>query len=134
MPVRCDQAAIVSSFAKRRRVKEGLHRRLAEAPSPLMRPVLGVTLDPGIEVGLKFGDRSIDLLAEDDAIELIEHRLVEPLNDAISLAGSWSWCARMVDIFERSEIGLVFVMLARLPQYSVPRSVSTRQSLTWLAS
>ncbi len=48
-----------------------------------MRPVLIVTLDPGIEVGLKFGDRSIDLLAEDDAIELIEQRLVEPLNDAI---------------------------------------------------
>ena len=48
-----------------------------------MRPVLIVTLDPGIEVGLEFGDRSIDLLAEDDAIELIEHRLVEPLDDAI---------------------------------------------------
>ena len=47
-----------------------------------MRPVLIVTLDPGIEVGLEFGDRSIDLLAEDDAIELIEHRLVEPLDDA----------------------------------------------------
>ena len=48
-----------------------------------MRPVLIVTLDPGIEVGLEFGDRSIDLLAEDDAIELIEHRLVEPLDDAV---------------------------------------------------
>jgi hypothetical protein len=35
-----------------------------------MRPVLIVTLDPAIEVGLEFGDRSIDLLAEDDAIEL----------------------------------------------------------------
>ena len=45
-----------------------------------MRPVLIVSLDPGVEVGLKFGDRSIDLLAEDDAIELIEHRLVEPLD------------------------------------------------------
>src|ERR1700745_898024 len=48
-----------------------------------MRPVLIVTLDPGIEVGLEFGDRLIDLLAEDDAIELIERRLVEPLNHAI---------------------------------------------------
>ena len=62
-----------------------------------MRPVLIVTFNPGIEVGLKFGDRSIDLLAEDDAIELIEHRLVEPLNDAIRLR-ALGLGARMVDI------------------------------------
>jgi hypothetical protein len=48
-----------------------------------MRSLLIVALDPGIEVGLEFGDRSIDLLAEDDSIELIEHRLVKPLDDAI---------------------------------------------------
>ena len=61
-----------------------------------MRPVLIVTLDPGIEVGLEVGDRCIDLLAENDAIELIEHRLVEPLDDAIRLrartpAGEIEW-------------------------------------------
>ena len=49
----------------------------------MVRPFLIVTLDPGIEVGLEIGDRSIDLLAKGDAIELIEHRLVEPLDDAI---------------------------------------------------
>jgi hypothetical protein len=58
------------------RVKEGLHRRLAEAPSPLLRPILVVALDPGIEIGLEFDDRSIDLLAEGDAVELIEQGLV----------------------------------------------------------
>jgi hypothetical protein len=42
-------------------------------------------LDPGIEIVLRFGDRSINLLAEDDAIELIEQRLVEPLDDALGL-------------------------------------------------
>ena len=50
-------------------------------------------MDPGIEVALEFGDRSIDLLAEDDAKELIEHRLAEPLDDAVRFADSWSWCA-----------------------------------------
>ena len=74
-----------------------------------MRPVLIVTLDPGIEVGLEFGDRLIDLLAEDDAIELIEHRLVEPLNDAIRLR-ALGLGARMVDILER-QIELVFMAL-----------------------
>src|SRR6201982_44431 len=74
-----------------------------------MRPVLIVTLDPGIEVGLEFGDRLIDLLAEDDAIELTEHRLVEPLNDAIRLR-ALGLGARMVDILER-QIELVFVVL-----------------------
>jgi hypothetical protein len=48
-----------------------------------MWPFLIVALDPGIEIALKFGDRSIDLLAEDDAIELVEHRLVEAPDDAI---------------------------------------------------
>ena len=75
----------------------------------MMRPVLIVTLDPGIEVGLEFGDRSIDLLAEDDAIELIEHRLVEPLDDAIRLR-ALGLGARMVDILER-QIELIFVVL-----------------------
>jgi hypothetical protein len=32
-----------------------------------MRPVLIVTLDPGIEVGLEIGDRSIDLLAKGES-------------------------------------------------------------------
>ena len=48
-----------------------------------MRPFLVVALDPGIEIALEFGDRSVDLLAEGDAIELVEHRLVEALDDAI---------------------------------------------------
>jgi hypothetical protein len=74
-----------------------------------VRPFLIIALDPGIEVGLEFGDRSIDLLAEDDAIELIEHRLVEPLGDAVRL-WALSLGARMVDILER-QIELVFVVL-----------------------
>src|ERR1700729_1562238 len=49
-----------------------------------MRPFLIVALDPAIKIDLEIGDRAVDLLAKGDAIELIEHRLVEPLDDAIS--------------------------------------------------
>src|SRR5579872_5791121 len=73
-----------------------------------MRPFLVVALDPRIEIGLKLGDRSIDLLAEDDAIELIEHHLVEALDDAIRL---WALGlgAGVVDVLER-QVELVFVV------------------------
>ena len=86
-----------------------MQRRLAEAPSPLVRPFLVVALDPTIEVALEFGDRSIDLLSEGDAVELIEHGLVEPLGDSVGL---WALGlgARVVDVLER-QIELVFVML-----------------------
>ena len=67
----------------RRRVKERLHRRFAEAPSSLVRPFLIVTMDPAIKIDLEIGDRAVDRLAKGDAIELIEHRLVEPLDDAL---------------------------------------------------
>jgi hypothetical protein len=50
-----------------------------------MRPFLIVTLDPAIKIDLEIGDRAVDLLAKGDAIELIEHRLMEPLDDAIRL-------------------------------------------------
>ncbi len=85
---------------KRRRVKERLHRRFAEAPSSLVRPFLIVTLDPAIQIDLEIGDRAVDLLAKGDAIELIEHRLVEALDDAIRLR-AFGLGARMVDILER---------------------------------
>src|SRR5882757_10913214 len=74
-----------------------------------MRPFLVVALDPGIKVRLEFGDRAVDLLAKGDAIELVEHRLVEPLDDAIRLR-ALGLGARMVDILER-QVELVFMVL-----------------------
>ncbi len=62
-------------------VKEGLHRRLAEAPSPLMSSLLVEAFDPLVEVGLQLGDGTVDLLAEGHAVEFVEHRLVETLDD-----------------------------------------------------
>src|ERR1700722_18182894 len=85
---------------KRRGVKEGLHRRFAETRSALMRPFLIVALDPAIKIDLEIGDRAVDLLAKGDTIELIEHRLVEPLDDAIRLR-ALGLGVRMVDILER---------------------------------
>src|SRR5215210_3669349 len=56
---------------------------LAEAPSALVRPVLIVAPDPAIEVGLQLGDRAVDPLSERHAVELVQHRLVEALDDSI---------------------------------------------------
>src|SRR3954454_5880408 len=67
------------------------HRGLAEAPPTLMRPVLIVAPDPLIKIGLQLGDRAVDALAERDPIELVQHRLVEALNDAVGL---WSCSCR----------------------------------------
>ena len=64
-------------------VKEGLHRRLAEAPSALVRAFLIVALDPAIEIDLQLGDRAIDRLAERHAIELV--CFVEVLAGAVGL-------------------------------------------------
>jgi hypothetical protein len=45
------------SFAPHRhRVMEGLHRRFAEAPASLMRPLFIVLADPQIQVGLQLVD------------------------------------------------------------------------------
>jgi hypothetical protein len=64
-------------------VKESLHRPLAKTIAALVRPRLIILRHPDIEILLQFADRRIDLLAEGDAVELIEHGLVKPLDDAI---------------------------------------------------
>src|ERR1700731_3471989 len=90
-------------------VKESLHRRLAKTPAPLMWPFLVVAPDPFIKIGLQGLDRSVELLAERDTIELVEDGLVKALDNAIRL-----WALRlgprMVNVFHR-EIKLVVVML-----------------------
>ena len=50
-----------------------------------MRARLVVLGDPGIKVGLELVDVAVELLAEDDAVELVEQSLVETLNDPIRL-------------------------------------------------
>src|SRR5215470_20317935 len=72
-------------LCQRKCVKEGVHRRLAEAPAALMGPLLVVFDNPGIEVGLQLVDRPIDLLAERHPVELVEDSAVEALADTVGL-------------------------------------------------
>ena len=55
----------------RQRVNEGLHRRLAVAPAALMRSLLIVLDEPGVEIGLQLIDPPVALFSERHAVELI---------------------------------------------------------------
>ena len=48
-----------------------------------MGPVLVVFGDPCIKVGLQLVDGAVDLFAERHPVELVEHRAVEALADAV---------------------------------------------------
>lgn len=88
-----------------------------------MRPLLIVLLEPRLQVGLAFLERPIDLLAEHDAVKLVQHRFMEPLTDPIGLEMP-RLGADMINV----PYGEVRFASRRsgVPQYSVPRSVSTR--------
>src|SRR5436190_1073729 len=94
-------------LCERERVKKGLHRDLAEAPAALMRPLLVVVDEPGIEIGLQFLDRAIDLFTERHPIELVEQRAMEALADPVGL---WALglCAAVIDVLDR-QVELVLV-------------------------
>jgi hypothetical protein len=63
-----------------KRVKEGL---MGETPLALMGSGLIEPTHLEIEVGLEVLDRLLELLAEGDAIESVEHGLAEALHDAV---------------------------------------------------
>ena len=65
--------------------KKGLHRCLSETPAALVRALLVIDREPRIEVKLQRLDGVVDLLAEGDAVELAQQRLVEPLTAPVSL-------------------------------------------------
>ena len=90
-------------------VKEGLHRRFAEAPSSLVRPFLVVILDPIIEIALQLADRAVDFLAEGDAVELVERGLVEALTNSMRLR-ALGFGARVIDILD-CEVELILMPL-----------------------
>ena len=68
---------------EREGVKEGLERSFSEARLALVGPDLVELAHPEIEVGLKLVDCGVDLFSEGDAVELVEHGLVEALDDAV---------------------------------------------------
>ena len=74
-----------------------------------MRAFCVVLTYPCIEIRLQFIDRSVDLLAEGNAVKLVEHRLVQALNDPVRLR-ALGLGPRVVDVFDR-EVQLVRVLL-----------------------
>lgn len=63
-----------------------------------MRPPFVVLLHPRIQVGLEFLQRSIDLLSERHAVQLVQHRFVEPFTDPVGLRMP-RLGARVIDVF-----------------------------------
>src|SRR3954466_15782255 len=98
-----------------------------------MRPVLVVASDPLIQVGLQLGDRAVDPLAEGHPIELVQHRPVEALDDAVGLR-AFGFGAGVIPVLAR-QIELILVPLARaargcrstpFPGRSAPETASPR--------
>src|SRR5262245_23765095 len=107
----CRQRSIRHEFLLRQWqcVKKSLHRGLAEAPAALMRPPMVVLDQPGIEISLQLLDAVVDLLAERDAIELIQYSAMEALTDSIGLR-ALGLGAAVVDVLD-GEVELVFMAL-----------------------
>src|SRR6516162_7380746 len=74
-----------------------------------MRPQIVVLDQPGIEVSLQLVDAAVDLLAERDAIELIQYGAMEALTDSIGLR-ALRLGAAVIDVLDR-EVELVFMAL-----------------------
>src|SRR5262245_1074807 len=69
-----------------------LDSTLAEAPTPLMGPLLVVFGDPSIKVGLQLVDRAIDLFSEHHPVEFVQDGANGSAHKFHSFAGFWSWC------------------------------------------
>src|SRR5262249_23826463 len=72
-----------------------------------MWPCLIVFFDPRVQIRLQLVGRTIDLFAERNTIELVEHGLVQAFTDAIRLR-ALGLGARVIDVLDR-EIKLVLV-------------------------
>ena len=91
-----------------------------------MGPRLIAFRDPRIQISLQPVDRTIHLPAEGDTVELVKHGFMASFADPIGLR-DLGFGARMINVLDR-EVEL------RLPQNSLPRSVSTRSNLTSCSS
>src|SRR5215831_476610 len=78
-------------------------------PAALMRPQMVVLDQPGIEISLQLVDAAVDLLAERDAIELIQYGAMEALTDSIGLR-ALRLGAAVIDVLD-GEVELVFMAL-----------------------
>src|SRR5215472_8720631 len=76
-------AAMGFSFARGSASRKVCNGGLAEAPAALMGPLLVVSGDPRIKVGLQLVDRAVDLFAKRHPVELIQNSAMEALADSI---------------------------------------------------
>src|ERR1700749_5084553 len=74
-----------------------------------MFALIVVLVKPCVEIGLQGGDRVVDLPAERDAIELVEHGLVKSLDDSVGLWRT-SFGTGVINVLH-GQIELIFVML-----------------------
>src|SRR5215467_6864764 len=86
-----------------------LDSTLAEAPAALMGPLLVVSGDPRIKVGLQLVDRAVDLFAERHPVEFIQNGAMEALADSICLR-ALGLGAAVIDVLDR-KVELVVVAL-----------------------
>lgn len=66
-------------------VRRSLHRCFSETPAALAGALLVLGSHPSIQIGLQHLHRVVEAIAEGDAVEHVEQRLVEPLGDAVGL-------------------------------------------------
>src|SRR5215472_14956659 len=86
-----------------------LDSTLAEAPAALMGPLLVVSDDPRIQVGLQLVDRAVDLFTERHPVEFVQDGAMEALTNSIRLR-ALGLGAAVINVLDR-EIELVFVAL-----------------------
>src|SRR5262245_26682774 len=89
--------------------------RSTSAPDADAHVVFG---EPVIKIFLQIRDRAVELLAECNAVELIEQRLVEALANAVSLRAP-RLSARVIDVLYR-EVELIFVALRLAAKFRAP--------------
>jgi len=83
-----------------------------------MGSLVVVAFNPFIQIGLQLGDGVVDLLAEGDPVERVQHGLVEPLDDAVGLR-ALGLGAGMIHVLDR-EVELVFVMFGIAAIFGAP--------------
>src|SRR5215467_5597901 len=74
-----------------------------------MEPVLVVSGDPRIKVGLQLVDRAVDLFAERHPVKLIQDGAVEAFADSICLR-AFGFGSAVINVFD-GEVQLVFMAL-----------------------
>ncbi len=106
---------------------ESLQGCFSLGPLALVRPLTVVAVQPSVQIQLQLFDAQVDFLCESNRVKLVFARAMKPFADSVDLR-ILRLRLRMVDVVESQE-ELVVVVIAALPQYSVPRSVRILRSL-----